>query len=320
AGLDRDLEKALWKAYITLKDFSKILSRDQDKYLYLGDNDSRVIQLCCLDPADELREIYRRFRNVAAFSGTITPLDFYAGAMGFGERSLVKLDVSGWYNENRCLITVASGVDTRYQARNAEYSRIAKIIKDFVKYQQGGYLTVMPSFAFLNQVAAIFQNEIETPDNNIEILIQKPGMRFTERKQFTKLLKRKNATTLAFVVAGGQFTEAEDYPGDACVGVIIISPCLPPPNIIRNASLAYWERQGENGHSIAYLYTGIRRVIQAGGRLLRREDDRGVILLIGDRFMKQPVLGLLPQHWQESILQDKTDWRTRVAEFWSNKD
>ncbi|NQU05577.1 MAG: DEAD/DEAH box helicase, partial [Calditrichaeota bacterium] len=139
ARLDRDLEKALWKAYITLKNFSEILKRDQDKYLYLGDNDSRVIQLCCLDPSDETHEMYRRFRNITAFSGTLIPLDFYAGAMGFGERALVKLDVPGWYDENRCLITVASGVDTRYHARNAEYSRIAKIIKDFVKYQPGGY-------------------------------------------------------------------------------------------------------------------------------------------------------------------------------------
>jgi DNA excision repair protein ERCC-2 len=314
--LDRDLEKALWKAYITLKGFSGILQRDQDKYLYLGDHSNKAVTLCCLDPADELREMYRHFNNVAAFSGTLTPLDYHGMAMGFVERALVKLDTAGWLDENNCLITVASGVNTRYNTRTAESSAIAKIIRDCVKYQPGGYLAVMPSFEFLEQVYAHFTDI----NDRYEILVQKPRMSYDDRKHFIRLLKRKNRTTLAFVVAGGQFTEAEDYPGDACVGVIIVSPCLPPPDMIRNATLAYWDRQGEDGHSIAYLYTGIRRVIQAGGRLLRRTDDRGIILLIGDRFLEQPVLGLLPQHWQRSIVKDQSDWRTRVKDFWFNLD
>lgn len=314
--VDRDLEKSLWKTYITLKSFSEILQRDQDKYLYLGDSSNNVINLCCLDPAGEMREMYSRFNNIAAFSGTLTPLDYHAMAMGFGEKALVKLEVPGWIDENNCLITVASGVDTRYNNRSTEASAIAKIIRDCIKCHTGGYLAVMPSFEFLEKVYDHFTDI----DDHYEILVQKQRMSYDDRIQFTRLLKRKNKTTLAFVVAGGQFTEAEDYPGDGCVGVLITSPCLPPPDIIRNATLMYWDRQGENGQGIAYLYTGVRRVIQAGGRLLRRTDDRGIILLIGNRFLEQPVLGLLPQHWQESIMRDPTDWQTRIADFWLNTD
>jgi len=142
-------------------------------------------------------------------------------------------------------------------------------------------------------------------------------MPYAERFRLRKALERRDRTSVALVVAGGQFTEAEDYPGDACVGVVVVSPCLPPPDYWREELQAYWERRGEDGRTLAYYAPAVRRVVQAGGRLLRNETDRGVALLLDDRFLAPEFFNLLPRAWQNGLSQTSPDWKEQVERFWS---
>lgn len=313
--LDRDLNQALWKVYTELTNFSTVLQRDRETYLYYIDRSDWIILACCLDPRQEMKNVYQHFTNVAGFSGTLSPLDFHSEALGFGERPLVDLTASGWFDRSRQMVAIAAGVNTRFYTRSHESSRIAGILYDFIKLHKGGYLAVFPSFEFLTIVESYLSN-----DRSVDILVQARGMKSDERLRFKEALNRKDKTTLAMVVAGGQFTEAEDYPGDACVGVVIVGPFLPPPDPVREALRTYWDRRGVDGYSVAYFYPGIRRVIQAGGRLFRRSDDRGVILLVGDRFQSPPIWDLLPEDWRISLAGGEGNWQERVANFWRNSD
>ncbi|MDP8237882.1 MAG: ATP-dependent DNA helicase [Candidatus Hatepunaea meridiana] len=309
--LDTDLNKALWELFTSLKFFTDILQRDSETYIYYGNRAKGVIGLYCLNPRDEMRQMYNHFTNVAAFSGTLSPADFYREALGFGVRPLAQIETSGWFDGKRRMVLLSSDVNTRFHHRPREAPRIASIIKRFVKQRNGGYLAVLPSFEFLDLVAMQFD------ESDIDVRLQTRRMNLEERRKVRAALERPDKITLALVVAGGQFTESEDYPGDACIGVVIVGPCLPRRDPWREALREYWERRGEDGYGVAYLYPGIRRVVQAGGRLFRHENDRGIILLIGERFKDMTINRLLPQDWRESINTNSENWYERVVEFWN---
>jgi len=110
-----------------------------------------------------------------------------------------------------------------------------------------------------------------------------------------------------------------DYPGDKCVGVVVVGPCIPPPDALRLASKYYWQRQGEDGEQVAYIMPGLQKVVQAVGRMTRSDTDRGVSLLIDDRFYEDRFYELLPEPWRES-LRHGDEWEIEVEEFWKGVD
>lgn len=133
-------------------------------------------------------------------------------------------------------------------------------------------------------------------------------------KDFCSLNKGGN---LALIVAGGKLAEAMDYAGDSCVGVAVVGPCLPPPNAFRQALRYYWQSKGEDGKKIAYIMPAMQKVIQAAGRMLRHQDERGVILLMDDRYLSERYVDLLPEEWLTDLRYGRNDWRETVRNFWS---
>ena len=111
----------------------------------------------------------------------------------------------------------------------------------------------------------------------------------------------------------------DSYPGDACVGVAIVGPCLPPPDPWRDALSQYWQRNGEDGEKIAYIVPAMQRVVQAAGRLIRSEDDRGVVLLMDNRYLQSRFIDALPESWQEYLRSSRADWQTAVRNFWADQ-
>jgi Rad3-related DNA helicase len=309
---DFDLAEQLLNVYHSLAGFADLLTRDRESHPVYADADRGVGGVICLDPSLLCREMFASFQSVIAFSGTLSPMDFYKSVLGFGERPVSAYDHPTSSTDKRSLITLIPGVDTRLKSRRGSARRIARILLRFVKMHSGGYLAVFPSFEYLNLVASYLA------DTGIELWLQYPEMPVGDRIQLRQALSRKSNTSLAMVVAGGQFTEAEDYAGDACVGIAIIGPCLSPPSIFAELLSQYWTNRGEDGFGVAYIYPGIRRVIQAGGRLLRNEDDRGVILLFDNRFLEEPYFSLLPDNWRSGLLSDCGSWHERVLEFWES--
>ena len=131
-------------------------------------------------------------------------------------------------------------------------------------------------------------------------LIQTTGMTEEEREAFLDAFKpNQSETLLGFAILGGIFSEGIDLIGDRLNGVVVVGVGLPQLCFERNLIKDYFYKQGKNGYNYAYVYPGMNKVLQAGGRLIRSEKDHGTIVLIDDRFLQKQYQLLLPLEWQQ---------------------
>ena len=119
-----------------------------------------------------------------------------------------------------------------------------------------------------------------------------------EKPFWMQFMPNQSETLLGFAVLGGIFSEGIDLIGDRLSGVIVVGVGLPQLCFERNLIKDYFDKQGKNGYNYAYVYPGMNKVLQAGGRLIRSEKDRGTIVLIDDRFLQKQYQQLLPMEWQ----------------------
>ncbi len=180
-------------------------------------------------------------------------------------------------------------VDTTWRRRTANYDRIASWIRR-LSHPQGNVLALFPSYAFLNSI----HDRLHMPHH--KILVQHSGSTDAEQRKILDALKGERSHLL-LAVLGGIFAEGVDYPGRMLSQVIVVSPGLPQFNMERELLKAYYQETYEHGFGYAYLIPGMTRVVQAAGRLIRSETDRGVITFIGKRFLDPRYARLLPEEW-----------------------
>ncbi|MBT7619063.1 MAG: ATP-dependent DNA helicase [Calditrichaeota bacterium] len=304
---------SLWSVYRQIEYFVHLLDEEREAFPIYADVDVREMGVKCLDASGKLADINARFNNIAAFSGTMSPLEFYKTAIGLTVRPTETLQVDPIFSRTRQLVVLADDIDTRFKMRPREAKHIAETLIEFCGMKTGGYLAVFPSFAFMNLITPYLDQ------SDLNFVVQARGMSYSERRRMRYILDKPNETTLAMIVAGGQFSEAADYPGDACVGVAIVGPCLPPPDPWRDELGDYWQRNGEDGEKVAYIVPAMQRVVQAAGRLIRSEEDRGVVLLMDNRYLQSRFLDVLPVSWQDYLKSKKINWQTSVRNFWAKE-
>jgi Rad3-related DNA helicase len=83
---------------------------------------------------------------------------------------------------------------------------------------------------------------------------------------------------------------------------------------------AYYQDKFEEGKEFAYIYPGINKVLQAAGRVIRTETDRGAIVLIDDRFDDPLYKKVIPRLWSGmKFINDPKELRGRLDEFWAEE-
>ncbi|APF16900.1 DEAD_2 domain protein [Caldithrix abyssi DSM 13497] len=275
-----------------------------------------VLHIQCCDPSHYLGEIIDRFHGVIAMSATLDPMEFYRNLLGFSavRTRFLQLD-SPFPLENRKLIIVP-GISTRYKDRLRNAPKIAEIIRNTISVKPGNYLVFFPSFEFL-QLVNVFLNQIPG-----EKIIQKPGMKAKERDETLDKLRAGQAPHLLMAVMGGIFSEGVDFSGNMAIGVIVIGPALPQVSFERELLRQYYEETYHMGEEYAYIYPGMNKVIQAVGRLIRSATDKGVVLLIGDRFADERFNLLLPDYWfrKEDDVEITSDYLKALKNFWQKMD
>ncbi|MBC8465488.1 PD-(D/E)XK nuclease family protein [bacterium] len=306
--IDPEIEVALWAVYQNVWYLIFLLEGDRISNLYFINNIDNSVGISCLDSKDYLADAFDRFRSILAFSGTMSPLEFYLTSLGFDSRSVALHQSDAVFDSSNLLVVHTNGYDTRYKKRKGKAGEIANVIERFCMVKKGLYLAVFPSFVFLEMVAEYF-------DEDLQIIKQTKSMNTKAREQFSRRLALSDETKLGLIVAGGQFSEAADYPGDKCAGIVIVGPCLSPPDPFREVLKNYWYWNGFNGEEVAFIIPGMHKVIKAGGRLIRNENDRGEIILLDDRFLEERFFRFLPDKWKLD-LQKGEDWETAVKEFW----
>jgi len=292
-------ERELWIAddpildlFFTLTHFHRVLSLGGSEFVHLArrSTDGTIsLRICCLDSARFVGEILDESAGVIAMSATLEPFDFYRDLLGFDPHRTSSLYVPSPFPEENRLVMAIDDVDTTWRRRAANYDRIASWIRR-LSHSQGNVLALFPSYAFLNSI----HDRLHMPHH--KILVQNSGSTDAEQRKILDALKG-DRSHLLLAVLGGIFAEGVDYPGRMLSQVVVVSPGLPQFNMERELLKAYYQETYEHGFGYAYLIPGMTRVVQAAGRLIRSETDRGVITFVGKRFLDSRYARLLPEEW-----------------------
>jgi DNA excision repair protein ERCC-2 len=312
--LDRLLE-----LYFKISDFNRIVSMINEHYaLYVKKEDGDdVLHLQCLNPGPLLRKRLDFSSCTLFFSATLSPFDYFQELLGAKPDALNARLTSPFPQENRLYLHIP-GVDTRYRARTASIGQVARCAIDMAKSHYGNYLVFFPSYTYLRETEPYIKAQAA---DKIAVYTQRPAMTERQKQEF---IRRVTANTpgrsnLGLAVLGGLFGEAVDLPGDKLVGVMIVGPGLPGLSDEQELIRMYFDERNGNGFFYAYLVPGLIKVIQSAGRVFRTPDDKGVVLLIDDRFADERYTELLPPDWFMPGRPFSTkDYRSVLADFWKN--
>ncbi len=304
--------------YFLVLAFLAALERIDEKYTCyeerLADGELRV-KVFCLDPSGAVAERLEGVRSAVFFSGTLLPMPYYRAMLAAGERDYT-INARSCFDPSRRLVLLAEDVTSAYKERGAEqYACMAAYVARAVQAYPGNYLVFSPSYRMLGEVADAFERVMP---GGTEVLRQTPAMTDAEREAFIAqfLEKRGGDSTVGFCVLGGFFGEGIDLPGDALVGVVIIGTGLPQMSAERALVRDYHDTRGRDGFAYAFTYPGFNKVLQAAGRLIRTEQDRGVVLLLDKRFCRSDLQELFPREWQRVETCTLATVSGKLSTFW----
>ncbi|MFT3719125.1 ATP-dependent DNA helicase [Pseudorhodoferax sp.] len=225
------------------------------------------------------------------FSATLTPPAYYRDMLGLPEDTPF-LDIPSPYADGQLEVRLATHISTRFAAREASAGPIAALIARQYQAAPGNYLAFFSSHDYLALVAERFAAD----HPSIAHWRQARRMDEAERQAFLDRFA-PGGRGIGFAVLGGSFGEGIDLPGDRLVGAFIATLGLPQVNPLNEAMRARMDQAFGAGHDYAYLYPGLRKVVQAGGRVIRTPADRGVLVLIDERYRRPGIRQLLPAWW-----------------------
>ena len=254
-------------------------------------NDEISINYFCLDASKFILDtIKNSIYGIVFFSATLYPIEYHANLITAGEGKYLELESP--FNPNNLDIIINSKISTKYKNRIDSIDSIIEAIEIVTKSKSGNYIVFFPSYAYMNMVV----EQITEPD--YEMIIQKNNLSELEKNEIITKFKTTTNTKVGFFVMGGVFSEGIDYIGDALSGVIIVGVGLPLICDENNLLKDYYENTYQNGFNYAYTYPGFTKVIQAVGRVIRDYNDRGIAILMDERFMYNEYQNLMPKHWK----------------------
>lgn len=216
------------------------------------------------------------------------------------------------FDSSRLLIAIDTSIQTTYQKRGESYEKIADRLYTMVSSRKGNYFAFFSSYNYMNEVLKIFNLKY----SNITCFEQKKGMTEEEKQTFIdNFSKTTNKTQLGFVVLGGAFSEGIDLAGEKLIGSAIIGVGLPMVCLEKNLISDYYREKNNRGFEYAYQYPGMNKVLQAAGRVIRTEKDKGVVLLIDSRYGKNEYTRLFPRQW-ENLKNINKGLKESLDSFW----
>jgi len=300
--------------YFNSLSFIRIAELYDEKYITYVETteDDVVLNIFCLDPSKLLREASKRGRSVIYFSATLLPLTYFKEILG-GESLDYHLTLKSPFDKNRLKVMIAKDISTKFKYRENSYIKIVEYIHSVIRAKNGNYMVFFPSYKYMDEVCNRFSEKYP----HIKMEIQTNYMTEEQREDFLQSFKNSShEKILGFGVLGGIFSEGIDLKGDALIGVIIIGVGHPMICFEREIIKEYFDNKSNCGYEYSYMYPGMNKVLQAAGRVIRTEEDKGIALLIDDRFLHQRYRRLFPKEWDNyQITNDNTHAKKEVKEF-----
>ncbi|HVF16173.1 MAG TPA: ATP-dependent DNA helicase [Steroidobacteraceae bacterium] len=253
--------------------------------------DTSTLSIRNVIPAHFLKHRFSDAQCAALFSATLSPPKFYRDLLGLPKDS-PSLDAASPFGSHQLAVRIEAQISTRFRNRAATATAIVELIEAQFKARPGNYLFFASSFEYLSQIWALFKLR----NRDARCWVQAKSMSERERKQFVDQFDHSDRG-IGFAVLGGSFAEGIDLVGDRLIGAFIATIGLPQINPVNHSMAERMERAFGEGYNYVYLYPGIRKVIQAAGRVIRSTTDEGVIYLIDERYANSEVVAQLPTWW-----------------------
>lgn len=316
---DAEKKKRVLDFYFAVRSFLNIHDMMDENYVIFSEmmEDGRFqIKLFCVNPAVNLQNYLEQGNSTIFFSATLLPVHYYKKLLSVEKEDYAVYAHSSFPQENKFLF-IGTDVSTRYTRRGeSTYQRFARYIAVMAEQKKGNYMAFFPSYRFLEEVHTCF---LECVDHEVDSICQVSYMDEEQREEFLEEFEREREKSLvAFCVMGGIFSEGIDLTEDKLIGAVIAGTGLPQVCTEREILKQYFNAADMDGFDYAYLYPGMNKVLQSAGRVIRTESDRGVILLLDDRFREMRYREVFPREWQQYQLGSVKNLEQEIRTFWES--
>lgn len=272
-----------------------------------------VVKITCCDASRMLAGSYAGFDQVVGFSATLKPFEYYARLSGLDPGGIVTEEFGSPFPAEQRKLMIIPQISTRYSERERNYGRIADALERIIALHRGNYFAFFPSFSFMERVAQLFR----APEG-VTVTRQERGMSAVRLEALLEALREPDAAHVVLAVQGGSLSEGVDYQGEMAIGAFVVGPPLPNFDLERELMREYYERRFGSGFQYAYAIPAMAKAVQAAGRVIRSETDRGIIVLMDSRFLETGFSSAMPVDWYSSEASELVSRGIlkEVADFW----
>lgn len=312
-------KKEVQDFYLELRHFLNMYERVDENYVVYTEHeaDGRFkLKLYCVDTAVNLQECLDKGRSTIFFSATFLPIQYYKKLLSTKEDNYAVYARTVFSKEQRLLV-IGTDVSSKYTRRNeGEFAKIARYIYETAQGKKGNYMAFFPSYKMMEQVLDKFY---ALNLGEMDCVVQEMGMREQEREEFLESFRvERDNTLVGFCVMGGIFSEGIDLKNEALIGAIIVGTGLPQISNEREILKNYYDKRYGEGFDYAFRYPGMNKVLQSAGRVIRTMEDRGVIVLLDERFLQREYLKMFPREWENYETVTVESVQEKVKKFWSD--
>lgn len=300
--------------YFKLLDFSNISAYFSSNHRLVAKIDKEIctITMMCLDASDFILDTIREsIKGIVFFSATLQPFKYHADLLTKGEGKFLELNSP--FDPNRLDIIINNRVSTKYKERVYSVDYILEAIEAMTS-RKGNYIVFFSSYQYLHLVVD------RLDDTDYAVIIQKASDSEQERNRIIEEFKNTDTCKVGFFVLGGIYAEGIDLIGDYLNGVIVVGVGLPMYCDENNILKDYFEQKYQNGFEYAYTYPGFTKVVQAVGRVIRSEADKGIAILLDERFTNYNYQQLMPKHWvNKKVITDSYSLKKEIEMFYEEE-
>lgn len=317
---DEEIREEVLSLYFEVRMFETIYEKLDENYMIYSeiDDDGKFqIRLFCVNPSVNLKESLDKGISTVFFSATLLPIRYYKELLST-ETDDYAVYANSIFDREKRLLMIGNDVSTRYTRRGQDmYYRYALYLKEMSSAKIGNYMAFFPSYRFMEEVYECFREVVEKEKVQIDCLIQAPYMSEEAREIFLEgFEEERNISLMGFCVMGGIFSEGIDLSEDKLIGAAIIGTGLPQVCRERELLKEYFDKKDMRGFDYAYVYPGMNKVQQSAGRVIRTEEDRGIILLLDDRFQEKRYKETFPREWEGYQMCNIKNVKEKIQKFW----
>lgn len=317
---EEEIREEALALYFEVRMFETIYERLDENYMIYSEIDKEgkfQIRLFCVNPSVNLKESLDKGISTVFFSATLLPIRYYKELLSTEKDDYAVYARSVFDKKNR-LLMVGNDVSTRYTRRGEKmYRRYALYLKEMALAKTGNYMAFFPSYRFMEEVYECFLDMMEEENIQLDCLIQAPYMSEEAREIFLEgFEEERDVSLMGFCVMGGIFSEGIDLSEDKLIGAAIIGTGLPQVCRERELLKEYFDKKEIRGFDYAYVYPGMNKVQQSAGRVIRTEEDRGIILLLDDRFQEKRYKETFPREWEGYQMCNIKNVKEKIRKFW----